>query len=309
MRQAPRRQAGFSLVELMVAVAVMGIVTSQLLVSFSQQHTSSLEHERTIEIQEEGRMVMDIILKDLRLAGFMVPKFVAVAGEDGGANGSDRLCVSDSSVIDDSTLVDASDKFAGAEITTPMTGDASSITVATSSLDIDGDGDNDFAVGSGVIIGTGTEGHCGRITAIGAGGGGTVITFTPSTGGTITATPSDAVVPAIVYTVTGNSLARNGVVLSDHIEDLQTEFGIDGDRSGTVGDDAAPSAEFPVDALDGDEYELLRNVRVHLTARELRSEDDFNGQYFAVANRVDAAATDNFKRRRITGDAILRNLR
>ena len=65
------RSAGFSLIEVMVAVVVMGIVTSQLLLSFSQQHTSSLEHERTIEIQEEARLVADVILKDIRSGGFM----------------------------------------------------------------------------------------------------------------------------------------------------------------------------------------------------------------------------------------------
>ncbi|MBW1885839.1 MAG: prepilin-type N-terminal cleavage/methylation domain-containing protein, partial [Deltaproteobacteria bacterium] len=72
--QRTDRRSGFTLVEVMVAVAVMAIVTSQLLLSFSQQHTSSLEHERTIEIQEEARLVANVILKDLRAAGFMVPK-------------------------------------------------------------------------------------------------------------------------------------------------------------------------------------------------------------------------------------------
>lgn len=300
------RRSGFSLVELMVAVAVMAVVTSQLLLSFSQQHTSSLEHERTIEIQEEGRMVMDIVLKDIRAAGFMVPKFTAVAGRDGGTNAPDVLCVSDASIIDDGELTDADEKFAGANITAAMVGGASSITVSTSSLDIDGDGTNDFTVGSGVIIGTGTEAHCATITGLSASGGGTDIDFSPASPGTTSASTSDAVVPAVIYSIAGTSLSRNGVVLSDHIEDLQTEFGVDIDRSGTVGDFAN---EFPVDDLDGDEYELVRNVRVHLTAREARSEDGFSGQYYAVANRVDAAATDNFKRRRITGDAILRNLR
>jgi len=52
----------------------------------------------------------------------------------------------------------------------------------------------------------------------------------------------------------------------------------------------------------------VRTVRVHITARDARTEADFVGQFAAVANRV-AGAADNFKRRRITGDAILRNLR
>lgn len=309
-RRITASQAGFSLVELMVAVVVMGIVTSQLLLTFSQQQTSSLEHERTIEIQEEARMVMDILLRDVRLAGFMVPEFTAVAGIDGGANAPDTLCVSDAGVIADSQVVDAGEKFAGASISVAMPTSASSVTVTTSTLDIDADGNNDFEIGNGIIIGTGTEGHCATITSIGAVGGGTAIGFTPATLSTVSATTADAVVPAIIYTIAGTSISRNGVVLSDYIEDLQTEFGIDGDRSGTVGDDGnVPSTEFPIDEIDGDEYELVRNVRLHLTAREARAEAGFTGRFFEVANRDEAAATDNFKRRRITGDAILRNLR
>ncbi len=299
------RRSGFSLIEVMVAVVVMAIVTSQLLLSFSQQHTSSLEHERTIEIQEEVRLVANVILKDVRGGGFMVPNFAAVASRDGGNGASDLLCVSDPSVIDDTTLPAATAKFTGASIATAFAGSQSTVIVPSTSLDVDGDGDDDFAADSGVIIATGVEGHCGRITNVSKGATNATITFTPATLGTFGATTSDVVVPATVYEVNGGTttLSRNNLVLSNHIEDMQVEFGVDQDRNGTV-----EGAEFPIDDLDGEEFELVRNVRVHVTAREARAEPDFNGQFPAVANRV-AGAADNFKRRRITGDAILRNLR
>jgi prepilin-type N-terminal cleavage/methylation domain-containing protein len=298
-----QRSSGFSLIEVMVAVAVMAIVTSQLLLSFSQQHTTSLEHERTIEIQEEARLIVDVILKDLRAGGFMVPKYTAVASVDGGGNASDSLCISDASVIDDATLATATEKFSGAELSANLSGGGSIVSVLTSTVDIDADGDDDFSVGGGIIVGTGIRGHCAIITGIASGGGTTAIRFDPPTPAGFTAASGDAAVPAVRYNVAAGAFSRNDIVLSNHVEDLQAEFGVDADRNGTV-----EGAEFPIDDLDTQEYELVRNVRVHVTAREARTEVGFQGQFPAIANRV-AGAADNFKRRRVTGDAILRNLR
>jgi prepilin-type N-terminal cleavage/methylation domain-containing protein len=296
-------RAGFSLIEVMVAVVVMGIVTSQLLLSFSQQHTSSLEHERTIEIQEEARLVLNVIVKDLRSGGFMVPKYTAVASTDGGANASDGLCISDATIINDAVLPTSTSKFGGARITNAMGGGASIVTVATSTIDIDGDGTNDFSRGQGLIIGTGTRGHCAIIKRVAVGFTTTEIEFDPPTIGGFVASSDDSVVPALRYNVNAGTLSRNDIVLSDHIEDLQAEFGIDIDRNGTV-----EGVEFPIDNMDFEEYELVRNVRVHITARETRAEGNFNGQFPAIANRV-AGLADNFKRRRVTGDVLLRNLK
>lgn len=297
------RHAGFSLVEVMVAVVVMAIVSSQLLLSFSQQHTSSLEHERTIEIQEEARLVTDVIVKDLRSGGFMVPKYATVASNEGGVNGSDSLCISDASMINDAMLATSTSKYAGARVTAGLTGGASSVVVASSTLDIDGDGDNDFSEGQGIIIGTGTRGHCAIIDSpVTVGATTTTLSFAPSTVGGFVASSDDSVVPALRYSVTAGTLSRNDIVLSNHIEDIQAEFGVDIDRNGTI-----EGAEFPIDNLDFQEYELVRTVRVHITARETRTLDNFNGQFPAIANRV-AGAADNFKRRRVTGDVMLRNL-
>jgi len=301
--QQVNHRAGFSLIELMVAVVVMSVVTSQLLLSFSQQHTSSLEHERTIEIQEEARLVLNVIVKDLRSGGFMVPKYTAVASTDGGANGSDALCISDASIIDDAVLPAATSKFGGARITNAMGGGVSIVTVQTSTLDIDSNGTNDFSPGQGLIIGTGTRGHCAIIENVVIGGTTTRIEFDPPTIGGFVASSDDTVVPALRYSVNAGTLSRNNIVLSDHIEDLQAEFGLDIDRNGTV-----EGAEFPIDNMDFEEYELVRMVRVHITARETRAEGNFNGQFPAIANRV-AGGADNFKRRRVTGDVMLRNLK
>lgn len=293
-----KRHAGFTIVELMVAVVVMGIVTSQLLSAFSRQHTVSLEHERGIEIQQEVRLINDLIIADLRIGGFMVPAFAAVGSIDGGANGSDILCVSDSTVINDNVLAAATSKFPGATITGAVGAGDTSITVSAASMDIDSDGDDDFAVDKGILIGTGTEAHCAVITGI----AGATISFTPATIAGFSATNGDVAVPALVYQVNGTTLTRNSMVLSNQIEDLQVQFGVDLDANGTV-----EGAEFPIDDLSGVDFDLIENVRIVLTARNLRGKPGFAGQFASVANRV-AGAADNFKRRRTTGDILVRNL-
>jgi len=92
-------------------------------------------------------------------------------------------------------------------------------------------------------------------------------------------------------------------VLSNQVEDLQVQFGVDIDSNGTV-----EGAEFPINDLTGQDFELVENVRVFVTARDLRATEGFAGQFPVVANRTTAVAADNFKRRRAIGDMLLRNL-
>ncbi len=297
---ARRATSGFTMTELMVSMVVLVIVTSQIMLAYTNQHNNAMAHERVIESQEEVRLVADVILADLRMAGFMVHPTAGVGSIDGGTTASDVLCVSDASAIDDSVLDDASSRFDGATITSSVGGNASTVTLSPLTLDIDGNGTSDFASAGGIIISSGTEIHCGVITAK----AGNTIAFTPPTAAGFSASTSNAlVVPALVYRVTGNDLTRNSTVLSSQIEDIQVEFGLDLDENGLV-----EGAEFPIDDLSGQDLDLIRLARIHVTARTPRAEPTFNGQFTGVANRTVAAA-DNFKRRRVSADALLRNLR
>jgi len=291
---------GFSLTELMVALVVMAVVTAQLLVSYSNQHRNAIEQEYVVESQEEARLLTDLILSDLRLAGFMVPREAGVGSIDGGGAASDLLCMSDPSIVDAAVLTGVTSRFDGASTTANLGAGASSVALSAGSLDIDADGDDDFAVGAGVLISTTGRVHCGVIDGI----AGTTISFSPPTPGGFNAPAGDTiVVPALVYQVNGTRLTRNLTVLSDQVEDLQVEFGVDVDANGVV-----ENAEFPIHDLNGQDLLLLRNARVHVTTRTLRPEPDFTGGFAAVANRA-AGAVDNFKRRRVSADAVLRNLR
>lgn len=295
-------QTGYSLLELMVALAVMAIVASQLLLTFSTQQASYQDQKRVVETQQDVRLLADVILADLRMAGFMVNRENGVGSIDGGTAAADVICMSDPNAFDDTEVEDSSDRFEGASITGTVTASDGSITLTASEMDIDGDGTNDFTNAGGILISDGTRVHCAAITNV----SGADVDFTPPTPSGSTWSPLfDRAVPAIVYRLNGNQLLRNGVVISTQVEDLQIQFGVDNDNDGDI-----EGAEFPIDDLNTGANDLgeIMVARLTLTSRTSRADPVINGQRTAAANRI-AGAADNFKRRRVTTDVQLRNMR
>lgn len=292
--------SGFTLTELLVALAVLSIVISQFLLAFTNQQASYHEHEAVVDAQRDARSVMELILGDLRMAGFMVPKRAGAFSLDGGAVGPDILCVSDPSVMDASQFGNSNSRFEGARLAGPLGGASSSVTLLAADLDVDGDGDDDFATGRGILVSDGDESHCALVTAV----AGNTVSFDVATPGGFSASPPQArAVPALVYRVAGTRLTRNGQVLSTQVEDLQVEFGVDEDADGEIG-----PAEFPIHDLAGSSLDRVRTARVYVTVQAPRPDPDFQGGLPAAANRA-AGPADTFRRRRLIGDATLRNMR
>lgn len=71
------REAGFSLVELLVALALAGIVSVIMYMSFSSQSRSFIRQEQTVEIQQNVRAAMDIMARDIRLACYSLDRDAA----------------------------------------------------------------------------------------------------------------------------------------------------------------------------------------------------------------------------------------
>ena len=298
-----RRHSAFTVIELMIALTVMAIVVTRVMVAFTEQHENSIEQERVVDTQQGLRLVMDVILEDLRMAGFMVQRETAVGSTDGGTSGPDVLCMSNPRALAPAEYMDANDRFDSAEVTNLITGNNTSITVATGDLDLDGDGNDDFVINEGVLISDGDKVHCARNVGI----FGTTIAISPSIPAGVSMSPSTvAAVPALYYELASNQLTRNGMVIATDVDDLQVEFAVDADRDGEI---EPADGEFPIHDLNGSDTSRIRAARVHLTMRTAVPEIDFTGQRSAAANRVAASTTDNFRRRKAIADAHLRNLR
>jgi prepilin-type N-terminal cleavage/methylation domain-containing protein len=73
------KQKGLSLIETMVALAVGGIVIAGVYQTFTAQHKSFTVQEEVFQAQASTRAVMDLVARDIRMAGFGAPAW-AVAG-------------------------------------------------------------------------------------------------------------------------------------------------------------------------------------------------------------------------------------
>ena len=285
-----RRGTGFTLIEVMIVVLIMGIVTAQMFIVFSAQKRTFLEDEGTREVQEDARLITDLIAFDTRQSGFMVPNHAAVSSFDGQSNGPDqpdRFCVSDTSYFSIPTYGQASNEFDARA----RAWSGESVIVTSNSLnlnagsigDIDGDGTMDFLLpsvlfgtdGGGVILteGSGTISVCARI----AGWIAPTLFIEPlhaltngadvarlNLGGAIA-------VPAVIYEVDEPNLTlfRNGVALGTAVEDLQVEYWIDQQIVGVPGQ--IDPGEFPLhdltNLLPGFSTADIQRVRVSVITR------------------------------------------
>jgi len=325
-------QAGFSLLELMVAVAVMGVVTAQLFIVMGNQKKVYSSNERAVDAQETARMTLDLISFDTRMGGYMIPTWLAVSSVDGGTKDPDRFCVSsmfaDPGATGSGNPIEAlTTRWEGAKL---AGGGLSSNSVQVASLNLNPlqDNQDDFATGGGVIIASRAQTYCARIQGITPGAPATIQFATNDATTYITAiTPETQVVPANVYEVDANNqLLRNNMVLAQGIEDLQAEFWVDGTNDPATGkpnnlDDG--DVEFPVNTLNNPDPPggglVARNDRIRRVRITVLAVSQFEDQADSatgnlsygrpkVANRDPGDVFDRFRRRAFSVSIMPRNV-
>ena len=315
------RRAGFTLMELLVSVAVLAVISVYLADMFSRQSRAYTVVDDVTEAQQNLRAISHLIEREVRTTGFMVPEGAALCGTDN-TNTSDVLFVSDADA-----LVTGMSNQLGAVVQGGSYSGSGTDTVSIDDVIIDGnafydtdnDGapDSDFQVNGGAIVVDRSDpsrgASCGVVTAVNLGGQLTIDFVSSQLAGGAGPGSELVVVPAHVYQVNANNqLVRDGMILADSVEDLQWSAFFDED-----GDDEVTSIPLEYPGQDGgavyasDDWDNsdLREVRVSFVVRTRLPDPDFaTGEFQPTENRVAPGGNDGFRRRVYTTIVRPRNV-
>ena len=99
-----RRRAGFTLIEIMISVAVLAIITVYMTGLLLQQSRGYEIVEDVSSAQQAERAIGDLLERDLLATGMLVRAAAVVSGVDnGGPQSTDVLCVTDPDAVLDPT--------------------------------------------------------------------------------------------------------------------------------------------------------------------------------------------------------------
>lgn len=269
------RRAAFSLPEVMVSLAILAIVSVFLMEMLSRQTKTFQIVDQVAEAQTNLRVITDLLEREIRVTGFMVPEGAAICAVDN-TNAADILVVTDAAVINPTSQTENDLGFSitagydGTNLDTlTLSGDGT--LEGNPFYDVTGNGVADVdlmqvpALGqNGALIITDRNNpsrgnSCGQIV-----GGSLVIGASTVTirvdydfGGLAGSQPLGAVapgggppdlvaVPATVYQVNGaNQLTRNQMILAEDVEDMQVALHFDVDDDGVVDGDPRPAPQSP----------------------------------------------------------------
>jgi prepilin-type N-terminal cleavage/methylation domain-containing protein len=74
MGKALRREAGFTLIELLIVMGMLGIVITAIYSLYLTHQRSAYTQDEVVEVQQNVRIAMDSITRDIRNAGTLIPR-------------------------------------------------------------------------------------------------------------------------------------------------------------------------------------------------------------------------------------------
>jgi prepilin-type N-terminal cleavage/methylation domain-containing protein len=316
------RKSGFTMVEMMVAVGILGIVMAGVMQTFVVQNRAYSVVDETTEAQQNLRAISYLLERDLRATAFMLPEGSSACGIDN-TNSADTLFVTDSESIDPTGQSSAG---LYATITAGYSAADSSQTLVVNKVTLDGQPyfdnnangvpDSDFRNNGGVIVfdpANPTRGTaCGIVESV---PDTTHIRVTFETH-LAAATGPLGVVPAIVYSLdANNNLLRNGVTLATDVEDLQFAYFFDVNTNGVAdaneyrGDGTGPDYLSRGTTGVPSDHSKLREIRFDIVVRSRNADPTYQeGFVQATENRGAVGANDGFRRRVLTSTVRQRNV-
>jgi type II secretory pathway pseudopilin PulG len=317
---------GSSLVEVLTAVAIFGIIMVSAMATFSFQRQSYTAQTRVAEMQQNLRAAMDALLRDLRMGGYgLASNIVVPATVVGGSSGT----VSLRGYYDGDGGASSPD---GIYIlyTYDMDNTVAALrpTVTTGAVTANG------PISVAVTPGTGTRFPVGGLVVLNNGTSADMYQVTASDNNSVTFGTN-------IYNAAANHLASNvyeagskvsfarfvhyfldttnashptlmvlrlpGTVpqpVADDIEDLQFSYGL-----GATADNALVSGS-PVDSPSDAQLPLFRRINLSIVARSGIKEKGWQGQRPNIGNRTGTAPTDTYRRRVLQNLAVeIRNVR
>jgi len=303
-----RREGGFTLVELMVAIAITAIVVAGIATTFQSQVSSMHAQESIADLQISGSLVLMKLAQDARMAGYGIPKDNTVGAPPAiTAFANDNTAADNTDTVTIRYCAGASGYYYGSTPTTTLTLS-----------------DNGFVAGDTVkVLNLRREdvfpGSAVTVTAV---SGNTVTLSSNLT--TDTAIPTDlgvfvgSGVADIRYdianpgtdnvylrrTVTSvGGAAQSSEIVAFGVEDLQVAYGVDEDSNGAVESWVhAPTATGPAAQLP-----RVIALRVSIIIRSSKEDDGATSGVLQAEDGISRGGSDRYKRRIFSTTVRLRN--
>jgi len=315
----PRAQSGSTLIEVLTAVVIFSIVLTAVFATFTFQKQSYTTQTRVAEMQQNMRVALDTLFRDIRMGGYGVDSDITIPASvvgstilmrgfqasDGGSTASDGIYILYAYDMDN-TVSNMQPTLTTSSVTA---GDAPVVFVTP------GTGTR-FAAGDVVLLNNGTAadlyqvdssdnnsvtfgafnagGHSGNLYDIGS-----KVSRARFVRYWIDVT-TDPAHPTLMVTRLPGSVSQP---VADDIEDLQVGYGLASSVTST-------QVNSTVVALDNNaQRQLIRRINLSIIARTGVYDKGWQGQRPALGNRS-AGSVDQYRRRVIDNVAVdIRNIR
>ena len=333
-----RTEAGFTLIEIMAALAILAIAMTAVFATFTSQHQTFTTQSRVAEMQQNIRIATDALVRDIRMAGYGLPITTGTAADNVALPGTMNphgittiralFPVDNTAGPDQFYVLYVYDMGANQ----PPGGLPADMTAVTS---VAVDNTSGFVPGGGELVIV-TD----RVTAdlFETTSGGTATSLNFAIGGSDYnnaslhsklyavgtqpgAPPTLAAKARFVRYYIADVAWADGTVhptlmvdrlngdapqpVADDIEDMQLSYGLDTNNDGAV--DTARCTWGGVAAFSSGQVPQIRQVVLHLVARSRMPEKGWQEIRPRAGNRAAATTTDGYRRRSIEVNIDVRN--
>lgn len=229
---------GFSLMELLFAVVILTVISMAAFAVINTGQRTASTNDQTVQIQQNTRVALDLISRDIRMAGYGNPPNPGLVLGPGSAGCPAVINTVNSAVGPDSISIVTVNQVIGTGLTAAPAVPGASITIApaTAATTLQ---NGDVISLEGVFTATVTNPNpVSNPVALSTG------FQAPQQFGLTTQVVQ---LQCVTYAVVGNQLLRNGVPVADGIIDLQLAYGVDTDGDGRIDD---TTLDGTVDCLD-----------------------------------------------------------